>query len=640
MIKTISFLIAILSLVSPVAADQFLFLAAAKDSDLVSYRIDSQSGALIEHARLKLLGVGGPMSLSTDGEMLYVESHVKPEGGEQGKPHIISLRIKHGKFEQIHIAPVSMRSPSIHVDASGKNLLGAHFGDGAVSVWQIDAQRRCTGEQTDEHTTAKHAHFITTDPSNRYVYAPHTEPNAVFQFALDPEKGTLIPLDPPFAPGPDVDHEYHGPRHYAHHPTLHMGFTANERGGGISSWNFDDENGRLSLLETLSSLPADWEGGGAAADIHITPNGRFAYVSNRDGRRMEKGEPHGDTLAGFEIDLKTGGMKSVGHFPTGRFPRSFCIDTTGKFIFVACELDHELEVYRVNQETGTLKRIGSYETGKTPIWVTCSGHKLPPGGDGRGISRIIPVEATQQLKAIRDEIGAIQNLETLYEDRKHKNGLPYHIYVPKHLKAGVKYPMVMFLHGYTDLTIDTHKGFPKGVWSLPKIQKAHPHILFIPRNRNNQDRWTSDEYRGMTIKALDDLIAELNDNPKTPDINVNQVYVTGFSRGGQGTWNFIRTFPNKFAAAAPLSGSFHGPQNAGEAKSIKHLPIWIFNGDGDKGVEGSRVSFKALTEAGAVDVRYHEYKAQGHVIDDFAYFTKGFMDWLFTQKQKTSSAGL
>lgn len=261
MIKTISFLIAILSLVSPVAADQFLFLAAAKDSDLVSYRIDSQSGALIEHARLKLLGVGGPMSLSTDGEMLYVESHVKPEGGEQGKPHIISLRIKHGKFEQIHIAPVSMRSPSIHVDASGKNLLGAHFGDGAVSVWQIDAQRRCTGEQTDEHTTAKHAHFITTDPSNRYVYAPHTEPNAVFQFALDPEKGTLIPLDPPFAPGPDVDHEYHGPRHYAHHPTLHMGFTANERGGGISSWNFDDENGRLSLLETLSSLPADWEGG-------------------------------------------------------------------------------------------------------------------------------------------------------------------------------------------------------------------------------------------------------------------------------------------------------------------------------------------------------------------------------------------
>ena len=251
-----------------------------------------------------------------------------------------------------------------------------------------------------------------------------------------------------------------------------------------------------------------------------------------------------------------------------------------------------------------------------------------------GVSRIIPKEETKKLKAIRNEIGSIKNLDTLNEDRKHKNGLPYHFYVPNHLKAGVKYPMVIFLHGYTDLTIDTHKGFPKGVWSLPKIQKEHPHILFVPRNRKKQDNWSSDEYRTMTINALDDLVAELNGSPKTPNVDVDQLYLTGFSRGGQGTWNFIRTFPNKFAAAAPLSGFSHGPQNAEEAKSIKHIPIWIFNGDGDRGVKGSRISFKALKEAGATDVRYHEYKAQGHVIDDFAYFTDGFMDWMFTQKRK------
>ena len=251
-----------------------------------------------------------------------------------------------------------------------------------------------------------------------------------------------------------------------------------------------------------------------------------------------------------------------------------------------------------------------------------------------GVSRIIPIEETKKLKAIRNEIGSIKNLDTLYKDRKHKNGLPYHFYIPKHLKAGVKYPMVIFLHGYTDLTIDTHKGFPKGVWSLPKIQKEHPHILFVPRNRKKQDNWSSDEYRTMTIDALDDLVAELNGDSKTPNVDVNQFYLTGFSRGGQGTWNFIRTFPNKFAAAAPLSGFSHGPQNAEEAKSIKHVPIWIFNGDGDRGVKGSRISFEALKEAGATNIRYHEYKAQGHVIDDFAYFTDGFMDWMFTQKRK------
>jgi predicted peptidase len=85
------------------------------------------------------------------------------------------------------------------------------------------------------------------------------------------------------------------------------------------------------------------------------------------------------------------------------------------------------------------------------------------------ISRIISVEETKKLTAIRDEIGEIKNLDKLYEDRPHKNGLPFHVYVPKHLKAGAGYPMVTFLQGHTDLTIDTHKGFPKGVWSRPPL---------------------------------------------------------------------------------------------------------------------------------------------------------------------------
>ena len=86
-----------------------------------------------------------------------------------------------------------------------------------------------------------------------------------------------------------------------------------------------------------------------------------------------------------------------------------------------------------------------------------------------GVSRIIPIEETKKLKEIRNEMGSIKNLDTLYEDRKHKNGLPYHFYVPKHLKAGVKYPVANFLHGYTDLRSIRTKVSPRGMWSLPKI---------------------------------------------------------------------------------------------------------------------------------------------------------------------------
>jgi predicted peptidase len=142
----------------------------------------------------------------------------------------------------------------------------------------------------------------------------------------------------------------------------------------------------------------------------------------------------------------------------------------------------------------------------------------------------------------------------------------------------------------------------------------------------------------MLIEAMDDLIHEFNDDATTPNVDVARLYLTGFSQGGMGTWNFILQHPHKFAAAAPLSGFSHGPQTVAQASTIKHLPTWIFNGDGDKGVAGSRLSYQMLKQAGAQDVRYHEYKDQGHVIDDFAYFTEGFMDWLFAQKKRGVSA--
>ena len=246
---------------------------------------------------------------------------------------------------------------------------------------------------------------------------------------------------------------------------------------------------------------------------------------------------------------------------------------------------------------------------------------------------VITEEQTQKLKAIRDAHGAIRNLDSLYEDRTHPNGLPYHIYVPDALENGESYPLVVFLHGRGDLRIDIHNGFPKGVWSLPQVQSKHPHILFVPRHRTKADRWVRDKYRTMVIEALDDLVEQFNGDGDSPNIDATRIYLTGFSQGGMGTWNYARQYPRKFAAAAPLSGFEYGPQNVEQAAAIKHLPIWIFNGDGDDGVDDSRRSFQVLKQAKARDVRYHEYENQGHVIDDFAYFTDGFMEWLFAQQR-------
>lgn len=264
--------------------------------------------------------------------------------------------------------------------------------------------------------------------------------------------------------------------------------------------------------------------------------------------------------------------------------------------------------------------------------VSCTDEK-PTVMDQFPYEKISP-SSWRTLKSIRDSYHSIANLDSVYEDRRHPNGLPYHTYVPAALSPRKAYPLVIFLHGQSDLGLHVHKGFPKGIWSLSAIQTDHPHVLFVPRHRTGDDDWTHDEYRTMVVEALDDLTREFNGDQSSPNIDPRRIYLTGFSQGGMGTWDYIKHYPDKFAAASPLSGFFHGPRDESEARAIRHIPIWIFNASNDDGVNGSRSSYQLLKKVGAVDVRYHEYVDHGHVIDDFAYFTEGFMDWLFSQERK------
>jgi 6-phosphogluconolactonase len=355
--------------ISPTAySGQLLYLASTQAKTVVAYEVHSETGALTQKGSVDLPGNAGPMAFSPDKSFVYaaVTGLADKKAGVatlvRGKDGLLSLR---------KTAFIMNRAPYIRTSKDGSVLLAAHYGPGDVTTYRIK-DGICTGELLNHKVTDKTAHCIETDPSGQFVFVPHTSPNKVYQFRLNSKSGKLTPNDPPFVDGPDQGHLYHQPRHYAHHPTLKMAFTSNERGGGISSWQFNPNNGRLTLKQTLSTLPPDFEGNSAAADINITPNGRFAYVSNRDVTNRKDGEAAQDTLAGFSIHPQTGDMKLIGYFPTARFPRAFCIDLTGKFLYVAGQKSANLFAYSINQKTGALKHIGTYETGGAPIWVTCA----------------------------------------------------------------------------------------------------------------------------------------------------------------------------------------------------------------------------------------------------------------------------
>ena len=356
---------ALLAMTTPVSAEQLLYLASQGGKTITAYEVSAASGELTEKFKVEVPGSPGPLCYSPDGKWLYAATSGP---GKDNAGVATYSRAADGTLNLAGTSKITSRTPYIRTSLDGGLLLAADYGNGDVTVYRIK-DGICTDELLDQQVTERTAHCVELDRSGRFAFVPHTSPNKVYQFRLDTATGKLTANEPPFAAGPDEDHLYHQPRHIVFHPKLERAYTSNERGGGISVWEFNPQQGTLSLVQTLSSLPPNFAGNSAAADIHLTPDGRFAYVSNRHLAKADE-QPQ-DTLAAFAVDPKSGRVKAVGHYPTGSLPRSFCIDLDGKFVYSAGQKSGTLDAYKIDQQSGALERIATYETGPVPIWVMC-----------------------------------------------------------------------------------------------------------------------------------------------------------------------------------------------------------------------------------------------------------------------------
>ena len=127
----------------------------------------------------------------------------------------------------------------------------------------------------------------------------------------------------------------------------------------VSSLDWDAKLGRLSEIMTVSSLPADYKrSNDSIADLHVSHDGKFLYVSNR---------VH-DSIAVFAIDEKTGSIRAIDFTKTGgRGPRNFAIDPTGNFLLAANQRSDSITVFRIDRSTGKLTTTGNSIAATTPV---------------------------------------------------------------------------------------------------------------------------------------------------------------------------------------------------------------------------------------------------------------------------------
>jgi 6-phosphogluconolactonase len=328
------------------------YVAIGGENKLRLFDVDSTSGALTAREEIALAGAPGPLTVDPTQHYLYL--------GLRSNKTVVSYRIDphHGGLTAFG-TPVTVQADPCYLatDHTGHWLLAASYSGGQAFVHPINGDGTVAATVACAVHTEPCAHCIELDATNRFTFLPHVaDSNVIYQYRFDAATGQLTPNSPArLAPAPGV-----GPRHYVYHPTKPILYFSNEQEGSVTAYHLDPDRGTLAAFQSLSTLPSDFIGENTCAQIHIHPQGRFLYVSNRGH----------DSIACYTIDRKTGLLSARGQQPTEPIPRAFNIDPTGNFLYVSGQGSGQLTAYRIDQESGLLQELARYHIGERPMWVT------------------------------------------------------------------------------------------------------------------------------------------------------------------------------------------------------------------------------------------------------------------------------
>lgn len=250
------------------------------------------------------------------------------------------------------------------------------------------------------------------------------------------------------------------------------------------------------------------------------------------------------------------------------------------------------------------------------------------------LGAIITSESFTQAYWGKKNFEAAVNLDHISETRVYVNSkgdtLRYHLVKPLNFDATKKYPLLVSLpyggQPATDKIRQIEGAAAVGLLLTDENKKKYPAFIFVPNCPAGSGWGGIPGY-----PSVDTLVyAAINTLNKEPGIDTNRRYVTGISRGGYGTWHFICTRPNMFAAAIPICGG----EDPKLAARITKVAVWAFHGALDRNVpvNGSRGMIAAMKKAGG-NPKYTEFANEGHNIWYQVTLTPGLLDWLFAQKK-------
>ena len=338
-----------------------------KSNGMYVYTFNSETGELNYKAESPAIKNPSFLAVSSNRKYVYAVSEV----GE-GSVNAFTYDPASGKLAFINSASAGGNGPCyVSVDNKNKFAYVGNYGGGSLAAVPINPDGSLSDKiQSIQHQGSSinkgnqekpHVHATLLSKDDRYLFVPDLGTDKINIYQVDATKAQpLTPASQPFVsitPGG-------GPRHFTFHPNGKTAYLIHEMTGVVTA--FEYSNGKLTTKESVALPSAGSKGRIDAADIHVSPDGKFLYGSLR-------GDINEIVICSID---KSGKLSVAGRQSTlGKTPRNFAIDPTGKYLLVGNQNSDNIIVFKRDEKTGLLTATGTKVSIGSPVCLVFTANK-------------------------------------------------------------------------------------------------------------------------------------------------------------------------------------------------------------------------------------------------------------------------